>query len=207
MEPQYPITVEVDYLAKRSRWKAFLRYLLAIPWLIWGAIISIGTTIVNLIAWFAILITGRYPAGLYGFSVGAMRYATRVNGFTSLLTDVWPPFDLGEHPEYPVRARFAPRPERQSRLKTFFRFILMIPLDIVYYVFTIVASIAVFVAWIVCVIAGKQPEGLQTFLVGWAGYQLRYSSYSLLLRDEYPPIFQWNGRKATNAEGTPSAVS
>lgn len=207
MEPQYPITVEVDYSAKRSRWKAFLRYFLAIPWLIWGAIISIGTIIVNLIAWFAIVITGRYPAGMYNFSVGAMRYANRVNGFTTLLTDVWPPFDLGEHPEYPVRARFAPRPERQSRLKAFFRFILVIPIDIVYYVFSIVSAIALFVAWIVCVIAGKQPEGLQTFLVGWVGYQLRFSSYHLLLRDEYPPLFRWNGRASVNEDGTTSAVS
>ena len=144
---------------------------------------------------------------MYRFSTRALRYSVRVDGYTYLLTDAWPPFDLDEHLEYPVRIQFAPQPVRQSRLKAFFRIILIIPLYIVYYVFNIVAQILVFVAWIVGVIAGKQPEGFQTFLVGYLGYQARFSAYYLLLRDEYPPLFQWNGSRGTNAAGTPSAVS
>jgi hypothetical protein len=191
MDGLYPVSLEVDYVEKRSRLTTFFRYLLAIPWLLWGAIIAIGLIFVTLIAWFAILFTGRYPVGLYGFAVKAMRYNTRVTAFTTLLTDVWPPFDIEEHPEYPVRTTFAPQPETQSRLKAFFRGILVIPLYVVAYLYGLIANVAVLVSWLVGVFAGSQPEGLQRFVVGYTGYSVRAQAYYLLLRDEYPPLFQF----------------
>jgi uncharacterized protein DUF4389 len=53
------------------------------------------TFFVVIVAWFAILLTGRYPRGLFGFVVGAMRWANRVSGYAALLvTDEYPPFRL-----------------------------------------------------------------------------------------------------------------
>lgn len=207
MDTLYPVSLEVDYAAKRSRLTTFFRYLLAIPWLLWGAIVGIGLLVVTLIAWFAILVTGRYPVSLYAFAGRALRYSTRVGGFTSLLTDAWPPFDLDEHPEYPVRVAFAPQPETQSRLTAFFRGILIIPLSIAFYVYSLIADVVIFISWLVGVFAGSQPEGLQRFLVGYTGYATRFQAYYLLLRDEYPPIFQFGSTSSVDPEGGETAIA
>ncbi|HEY1457742.1 MAG TPA: DUF4389 domain-containing protein [Solirubrobacteraceae bacterium] len=57
----YPVTFEVDYVEQRSRLTAFFRLILAIPLLVWGYFYSLVNLIAIVIAWFAILITGRYP--------------------------------------------------------------------------------------------------------------------------------------------------
>ena len=48
------------------------------------------------VAWFAVLLTGRYPNGMRNFLIGTSRYMTRVNVYGSLLTDQYPPFNIGE---------------------------------------------------------------------------------------------------------------
>jgi hypothetical protein len=45
-------------------------------------------------AWFIILFTGAYPAGLYDFSVGALRWRLRVEAYLLLLVDEYPPFSF-----------------------------------------------------------------------------------------------------------------
>ena len=50
--------------------------------------------VTTVVSWFAILIDGRYPPGLYGFGVGALRWLIRVEAFVLLLVDEYPPFSL-----------------------------------------------------------------------------------------------------------------
>ena len=57
------------------------------------------------IAWFAIVITGRYPQGLYDFVAGFTRFLTRVIAYAALLCDPYPPFGGAADPAYPVRLR------------------------------------------------------------------------------------------------------
>ena len=59
----YPVAFEVDYSDSRSRLSAFFRLILAIPLAIWLYVYGILATIVVVIVWFAIVITGRYPRG------------------------------------------------------------------------------------------------------------------------------------------------
>jgi hypothetical protein len=78
----------------RDRLTVAFRIFLAIPHLIVIWLLGIGWAVASVIAWFAILFTGRYPAGLYGFSVGVLRWATRVEAYLLLLHDDYPPFSL-----------------------------------------------------------------------------------------------------------------
>jgi Domain of unknown function (DUF4389) len=64
----YPVTFEADYVEQRNRLTAFIRLILAIPLMIWLYVYAIVAYIVIVIAWFAIVITGRYPQGLYNFT-------------------------------------------------------------------------------------------------------------------------------------------
>ena len=117
----YPISYEADAAIEgRNRLTTFFRYFVAIPWVIVAALYSIGASVAAIIAWFAIVFTGRYPEGLYNFNAGFLRMISRVNGFHYLLSDDFPPFNGEEDPAYPVRVGIAPPLDQYSRMKTFF---------------------------------------------------------------------------------------
>jgi hypothetical protein len=78
-----------------SRWLPLVKWLLAIPHVIVLAFLSIAAFFVIVFAWFAILFTGRYPRGAFGFVVGVMRWGLRVTCYAILLTtDRYPPFSM-----------------------------------------------------------------------------------------------------------------
>src|SRR5687768_18282742 len=102
---RYPSTVdeqavhlEIDYPeAERdlNRWLPLVKWLLAIPHYIVLAVLGVSAIFVVVIAWFAILFTGRYPQALFDYVVGVGRWALRVQAYAFLLvTDQYPPFSL-----------------------------------------------------------------------------------------------------------------
>jgi Domain of unknown function (DUF4389) len=92
---EYPVTYEVDYDDNLSRWMIFVKWLLAIPHYIVLVFLAIAATVVVIIAFFAILFTGRYPRGMFDFNVGVFRWYQRVYAYSYLLfTDRYPPFSL-----------------------------------------------------------------------------------------------------------------
>ena len=91
---QYPVTFDIEYPEKLSRLLIFVKWLLIIPNVIVLLFVGIAYWVTLIIAWFAILFTGRYPAGLFRFAVGFNRWAARVNAYVLLLRDEYPPFSL-----------------------------------------------------------------------------------------------------------------
>jgi hypothetical protein len=93
------VHLEVDYPedvpTELNRWLPLVKWLLAIPHYIVLAFLAVGVVIAWIIAWFAILFTGRYPQGLFDYVVGVGRWALRVYAYAFLLlTDEYPPFSL-----------------------------------------------------------------------------------------------------------------
>jgi hypothetical protein len=91
----YPVQFELAYPTRLSRLLIFVKWLLIIPHLIVLSLLGIGVMIAFVVGWFAILITGRYPRGLFDFVVGVSRWSSRVMVYYYLLTDAYPPFSLG----------------------------------------------------------------------------------------------------------------
>jgi hypothetical protein len=90
LEIAYP-----DAEGQLNRFMPLIKWLLAIPHYVILIILWICTFVVTLIAWFAILIVGRYPRGLFEFVVGVARWGERVNAYVFMLvTDRYPPFRL-----------------------------------------------------------------------------------------------------------------
>ena len=90
----YPITLNVEQAGKLSRLTTFFRYFMVIPHSIVLSFVGIAAGVAYFIAWWAILFTGRYPKWAFDFVVGYFRWYTRVNGYSLLLTDEYPPFSL-----------------------------------------------------------------------------------------------------------------
>jgi hypothetical protein len=78
-----------------NRWLPLVKWLLAIPHYIVLAFLYLGLLVVVIIAWFAILFTGRYPRGMFDYVEGVIRWHNRVVGYALILvTDAYPPFRL-----------------------------------------------------------------------------------------------------------------
>ena len=185
----YPISYEVEpALEGRNRLTTFFRYIVAIPWLIVAAIYGFVAEIVAVIAWFAIVFTGKYPEGLYSFNAGYLRMIGRVNAFEYLLTDEWPPFGGDEAPQYPVRIGVAPPLDMYSRLKTGFRLIVGIPVYLLAIVQAIILSVCALIAWFAILFTGKLPEGLFNPIRSASAYLTRATGYFLLLTEDWPPF-------------------
>lgn len=97
-EEEQSVHLELDYPDVEkdlNRWLPLVKWLLAIPHFIVLTFLAIGGIFVWLIAWFAILFTGRYPKGLFDYMVGVTRWGLRVEAYAALLlTDEYPPFSL-----------------------------------------------------------------------------------------------------------------
>ena len=93
---RYPAGLEVTPPdAPRDRLSVAFRLILAIPHLIVMWVLGFAWGITTVIAWFAILLTGRYPSGLYDFGIGVFQWSTRLEAYLRLLRDEYPPFSLG----------------------------------------------------------------------------------------------------------------
>jgi hypothetical protein len=183
---------EAEYVEPRSRLTTFFRYILAIPHFIVLTVWGIAAFFAVIAAWFAVVITGRYPQALYDFLAGLLRYSTAVYGYIALLTDEYPPFSA-DTDTYPVRIQVPPPKPEYNRVKAAFRLILAIPVLIIMYAMQVVWEIGSFIAWFAIVILGKQPKGLQEMIVLGLSYQQRAYAYLLLLTEDWPPFLDQQG--------------
>ena len=185
----YPISYEADpVLEGRNRLTTFFRYIVAIPWLIVASIYGLVAEIAAVIAWFAIVFTGKYPEGLYNFNAGYLRMISRVNGFEYLLTDEWPPFGGDDAPDYNIRVGVAPPLDKYNRMKTLFRIILLIPVYLLAIIQAVILMVCTLIAWFAILFTGKLPEGLFNPMRSASAYLTRAGSYFLLMTEDFPPF-------------------
>ena len=188
MNSEYPVHLEIDPAAPQGRLSILFRAILAIPHFIVLYFLGIAVWIVGVLAWFAIVILGRFPQALLRFTIGYNYWNARANAYVSLLTGAYPPFSMDAEGDYPVRLTVEEQVEGRNRLTTFFRLILVIPHAIVLSVLGIVAWFVLVAGWLVGVVLGRVPDGLHNFLYGYTCWNTRVNAYGGLLVDEYPPF-------------------
>jgi hypothetical protein len=205
---RYPIQVRAQHDASLSRWLWLVKWLLLIPHYIVLAVLWVVFVVLTIVAYLAVLFTGRYPEGIFTFNVGVLRWTWRVNyyGYQALGTDRYPPFTLAEVPDYPagLEAEYPPRPPRWLPLVAW---LFAIPHLLIVGALvgagswqfrnadgtTAAAPIGVVTAGILVaafslLFAGRYPRGLYDLLVGVARWSLRVTAYIALLTAVYPPF-------------------
>jgi hypothetical protein len=202
----FPIDYEADYVEERSRLTTFFRLLMVIPQWLFGIVLGIAGFFTVIAAWFAMVFTGNYPEGLYRFNSGLVRWTTRVNGYTLLVTDAYPPFSIDEENSYPVRVQIAPAKAEYSRLHALFRIVTMIPSYVVAYVLLIVAEVVAIAAWFMILFTGKTSDGIQNLINMGIAYYAKFMGYAYLLHEEwFPPIGEDASSNGALPSGSPTA--
>jgi uncharacterized protein DUF4389 len=208
----HPVRIHVEpAIEGRNRLTTAFRLILAIPHLIlvggpiavallwsssteagssydWGAgggLLGAVAAVCAVIAWFAILFTGRHPQGLWNLAAFYLRWRVRAAAYVALFRDEYPPF--GDGP-YPATLKLTQPDGPRDRVTVAFRIFLAIPHLIAVWALGIAWGITTVIAWFAILLTGRFPEGLYRFGVGVLQWNIRVEAYLLLLHDEYPPF-------------------
>lgn len=202
----YPVRVRGDLDPALSRWLWLVKWILAIPHYIVLFFLNIAWFVVTVIAFFAILFTGKYPRSLFDFSVGVMRWEWRVSFYalSPVATDTYPPFSLQANAEYPADLEVDYPDQLHRGLVLVKWWLLAIPHYLIIgalsgggYVmlsedygmsWVPLVPILTLIAVIALLFTAKYPQGLFDFAMGANRWVLRVQVYAALLRDEYPPF-------------------
>jgi hypothetical protein len=189
----YPARFTFDAPDRIANWRPLVQWILAIPHWVVIYVLGIVAEILAIISWFAILFTGRLPAGLANFQAMYLRYYLRTATYAGFLRAEYPPFgfttasaDPGDDPR--LRVDFDTQYENRNRLTVAFRIILVIPQIIVLAALGIALFVVGIIAFFAVLFTGRWPEGLRTFVLGVGRWWLRVNAYFLLLVDDYPPF-------------------
>jgi hypothetical protein len=184
----YPARFAVEYPERLSRWKIFLKWLLAFPHLIIVYLLQAVASVMVLIAFFAILFTKKWPRGMFDFMVQVQRWTLNVVAYAlTLMRDEYPPFS-GDHGEYPLRLE-VDYDDNLSRWMIFVKWLLALPHLIILTLLAIAAWVVVIIGWFAILFTGRYPRGMFDFVEGTMRWWIRVQAYAhWLMTDRYPPF-------------------
>ncbi|SNY59345.1 DUF4389 domain-containing protein [Paractinoplanes atraurantiacus] len=197
---RFPLRVEARRDPSLSRGLWLVKWLLLIPHYVVLLVLWTGLVVLTLVAYLAVLFTGRYPASIRAYNLGVLRWSWRVGyyGYQALGTDRYPPFTLAEVPDYPARLHLetgAAPPRWLPLVAWLFAIPHLVFLGALtgagtrqYGAPISAIGAALLIAGIALLFTGTYPRGLHDLLVGIARWNLRVAAYLTLLTPRYPPF-------------------
>ncbi|MEN9304554.1 MAG: hypothetical protein RL264_2983 [Bacteroidota bacterium] len=176
----------------------FGAFYIALPHAFLLIFVMLASIFLNMIAFWAILITGKYPEGMFNFQVNAQRWGLRVSARLLNLVDGYPAFGMTHQDDSVVID--IERPEKSNRLSVLARamfgvFYVMIPHAFCLLFLQIGANFVRIIAFWAILITGKYPKGMHSYMVGVMRWGFRVNAYMGYLTDTYPP-FSMSGDEA-----------
>jgi hypothetical protein len=190
----YPVHLRGELTLPPGRWVWLFKWLLIVPHAVVLCFLTIASMVLTVIAFFAILFTGKYPRGMFDFNVGVMRWGWRVGfwSYSTLGTDKYPPFSLEPDPNYPADLEVE-YPEKLANGLVLVKWLLALPHWIVVGIFQGgrgwgLISILTIINALVLLFTGKLIGDVFKIVIGLNRWTYRVYAYVCLMRDEYPPF-------------------
>jgi uncharacterized protein DUF4389 len=193
----YPVQLRGEVDPATSRWLWLFKWLLVIPHLVVLIFLWIAAIVLTVVAFFAILFTGRYPRGIFDFNVGVRRWSWRVSFYFlhAFATDRYPPFSLQPDPNYPADLSVEYPAQLSRGLVLVKWWLLVLPHYVIVGIFAggAFASVGLigvlaFIAAVALLFTTRYPRGLFDFLMGCNRWSYRVGTYAMLMTDVYPPF-------------------
>jgi hypothetical protein len=150
-----------------------------------GGVLGLAAVTAAILAWFAILFTGREPDGLWRLRAYYLRWRVQAMAYMALLRDEYPPFGDSA---YGATLELATPVGTRDRLTTAFRLILALPHLVILWVLGLAWGVTTVIAWFAVLLTARFPVRLYRFGVGTLRWNARVEAYVLLLHDGYPPF-------------------
>ena len=187
---RYPVVVEAQRQETYHRFLPLVKWLLAFPHYVVLFFLLIGVFFAEIVAFFAVLFTGRYPDGIFSFVVGVLRWGWRVTAYVYLLTDEYPPFSLEPEAGYPAQLEIDYPSAGVDNWRPLVQWLLVIPYALVAGVLSSLAGIVAFIGVFVILFTEELPEGMFKLILIPYRWQLRAGAYAMWMVTRYPP-FEW----------------
>ena len=187
----YPLRLDIDHQEQYSRFMPLVKWFLLIPHYIALIVLSFVAVLAVIVAWFAVLITGRYPRALFDFVLGVGRWRMRVTGYLYLLVDGYPPFSLEHDPDYPVRFQIDYPEDGVARWRPLVAWLLVIPYLFVANIIQYLGHLMVFFGFFTILFTRKFPKGMFDIVLVSLRWLERGYAYLLWMTTKYPP-FVWD---------------
>lgn len=188
-----------DLPPKQQRWTILIRLILLIPQVIVLLFILIGAFLVTIVAWFIALVIGRVPESIASYQRLTLRWSTRVNAYSYLMTDLYPPFHGDDDEDFPIGVEI-PVATSLNRLAVLFRIVIVFPAYLLGIFIGAGFGVFVFFYWIAALILGRLPDPVYRGAATLVRYQARLSAYLFMLTPEYP--WGWKGDDSTDVRAT-----
>jgi Domain of unknown function (DUF4389) len=186
----YPVQVDARRQDEYHRFLPLVKWLLAFPHYIVLFFLVIGVFFAKIIAFFAVLFTGRYPRGIFDFVLGVLRWSWRVTAYVYLLRDEYPPFSLDDDPSYPAALEIEYPEDGIDNWRPLVQWLLIIPYAIVAGLLASLAGIVALIGVFVILFTKELPDGMFKLILIPYRWQFRSSAYMLFMVKRYPP-FVW----------------
>ena len=187
----FPLTYDIERQDEYSRFLPLVKWFLIIPHVFVLVFVLLAAVFAWIGSFFAVLVTGRYPRGIFDFLVGVARWVARVGAYFCLLTDKYPPFTTAAQPDDTVVYDVAYPEQGVDRWRPLVHWILIFPYHLIAGVLGYLVGVMTLISFFTILFTKQIPQGIFDMALNGIRWQARSNVYAAWMATRYPP-FEWD---------------